>query len=86
MIGNLSASRLIFGITVRTLLMFGGVIALNVIVMLDVINFEDEKDKPVILALLIVAFVITLIAYAISAMGRRVLFRVIPCCNLRKQS
>lgn len=60
------------------------VVVLNVIVMLDVIKFDNEDTlKGVIIGLFGAAFGLCLITFVVSSLYRSALFRVILCCGIK---
>lgn len=70
------------GMLVKTLLCGGIVIALNVIVMKDVVIMaQPTLFKNAAYILIIIAFVLAVINYIISALYRRALWRIISCLN-----
>ena len=72
------------GVLVKTFICGSITIALNVIVMKDVVIMGDLNlllFKTTAYALIIIAFILSVINYFISAIYRKALWRIIPCCN-----
>jgi len=62
---------------------YGGVIALNVIVLKEAIKFDDvDQLKSVIIALLAASFAICFLTYIVAAIYRVAIFRIIFCFNV----
>jgi uncharacterized membrane protein YpjA len=61
----------------------GGItVGLNVIVMKGVIFFAEGKQiQNTAYALIVISFALTVVNYIISAIYRKALWRIIPCCN-----
>jgi len=70
------------GVIFRTLIGGAITIILNIIVIKGKVPIPDTKTiKNVIYALFIISFALSVINYFISAIFRRAIWRIIPCCN-----
>ena len=70
------------GVIFKTILCGGITIALNIIVVKGVILFAEPKQmQDTSYGLIVIAFILAAINYIVSAIYRKALWRIIPCCN-----